>query len=615
MSRGDILEKLRKVPSKPGVYIFKDSDGRVLYVGKAKSLRRRMTSYFQSKSNSLPKIDILVERVEDFEFYVVDNEVEALVLECKMIKKHRPPFNVSYRDDKSYPCIAVTVADDFPRVMITRERRRRGTKYYGPYTNAAAVRETFDALRRIFPFRTCKRKVPGRSTGSPCLNFHIKRCLGPCVGAVGRAEYREMIDEVCRFLEGRSNEIIENLKKEMEEAASVLEFERAAKARDRIEAALCVLQRQKIVSSSSEDFDAIGIAVGEGVACANVSIVRGGKMIGSESFLLNLGSEESDVLGAFVKQYYSSTDAIPKVVLLPGKIAEAELVERWLSQRRRGKVALRVPARGEKKGLIELANSNARHFLDMNEIGWCADESAARRAASEVASALGLPRPPRRIECFDVSTIQGSSSVGSMVVFVDGKPKKEDYRRFKIASEVNRPNDFAMMKEITSRRFAALAEGIESSFSEKPDLVVVDGGKPQLAAALSALAAIGLCDIPVAAIAKREDEIHVADRSEPIRLPEGSEGIKLIKRMRDEAHRFAVSYHRKLRSKSMVESELDGIPGLGERRKQLLISRFGSPAVLREATLEELQSVPGLPKVVAERVYRFYRGGKNGSFV
>ena len=608
MTKGEIVEKLRSVPEKPGVYIFKDIDGRALYVGKAKSLRRRMTSYFRNNAKRLPKLEILTEKIADFDFYVVDNELEALVLECNLIKKHRPPFNVSYRDDKSYPYIAVTLDDDFPRAMVTREPHRRGSKYYGPYTNAAAVRETFDALRRVFPFRTCKRSSPGRSTGSPCLNYHIKRCLGPCIGAIDRGAYRAMIENVCRFLDGQPGEVIEELESEMKEAASALEFERAAKARDRLEAALCVLQRQKIVSTAAEDFDAIGIALAEDAACANVSIVRAGKLIGSESFILNRGPAESDVLGAFVKQYYSSAGAIPRRVFLPAEITEADLVERWLSEKRKAKVSLKVPVRGTKKELVELANSNAKHFLDLNEAGWKSAERAALRAALDIAGALGLPAPPKRIECFDVSSIQGGSSVGSMVVFVDGRPKKGDYRRFRVAEADGCPNDFAMMKEITFRRFAALTEGIESSFRERPDLVVVDGGKPQLTAALAALAEAGLSEIPIAAIAKREEEIFTPGRSEPVRLPERSEGINLIKRLRDEAHRFALSYHRKLRSKSMVESELDRIPGLGEKRKRLLMSVFGSPAALREATLEELQSVPGLPKALAERLYRHYRG-------
>ncbi|MCL5291898.1 MAG: excinuclease ABC subunit UvrC [Actinobacteria bacterium] len=605
MDRLKALEELKSVPKKPGVYTYLDAGGRVLYVGKARSLRQRMSYYFRSNISPLPKLKALVDRIADFEVYVVDNEIEALVLECTLIKKYRPPYNVLYRDDKSYPFVAVTLSDEFPRVVVTRESHRKGTRYYGPYTNVVAVRETFDAIRRIFPFRTCKRRTPGRSTGSPCLNYHIKKCLGPCIGAASQRDYREMIEQVCHFLEGRANKVISRLKAEMNEASEALEFERAARIRDRLDAARFVQQRQKVISDSAEDMDVIGIVV-EKAACANVSMVRDGKLLGSESFILNRGLAGLDVLGEFVKQYYADAHGIPQLVLLAEEIAESELVESWLTEKRGARVALKVPKRGAKKELVELATANARHFFDLHKARWSADEAASERAALGLMDVVGLPTPPRRIECFDISTNHGDASVASMVVFVDGRPIKDDYRRFKVMMTEGGPNDFAMMREITWRRFTALTEGAEASFRERPDLIIVDGGKPQLSAALMAAAEADVPDLPIVALAKRDDEIFIPGRDEPIKLAGRPESLSLIKRARDEAHRFAISYHRNMKRTAMVVSDLDRIPSIAERRKQLLISHFGSPRRVAEASLEELQSVPGLPNRVAATVYKYY---------
>ncbi|MHB0976782.1 MAG: excinuclease ABC subunit UvrC [Candidatus Aquicultorales bacterium] len=605
MDKAEIFQRIKEVPKKPGVYIYEDAEGNVLYVGKARSLKQRMSSYFQKSANPLPKLKALVGKTADFRIYVVENELEALVLECNLIKKYRPPFNVLFRDDKSYPFIAVTVSDEYPRVLITREHHKKGTRYFGPYTNIPAVRETFDTLRRIFPFRTCKQKAPGRSSNGPCLNYHIKRCLGPCADTVSKEEYRAMIKEVCDFLEGRADDVVKHLSREMQEAAGTLEFEKAARLRNRLEAAQLVLQRQRIVSDSQEDMDVIGMLEDESSACANLTMVRDGKLLGSESFVLNRGVSDDEVLGAFVKQYYASAVSVPGLILVPGKVEDRDVIEEWLTAKRGARVEVRQPKRGTKRGVLGLAETNARHYFEMYKTRKKAQEGMAERAALGLAEALGLTIPPRRIECFDISTIQGDSPVGSMVVFFDGQPKNQDYRRFKIRA-VDGQNDFGMMREILERRLKALVEGSEDSFRERPDLIVVDGGRPQLTAAMTASADVGIGDIPIVALAKREEELFLPGSDVPVRLADDCESLNLIKRVRDEAHRFAVSYHRKLRASSMIASGLDGIAGVAEKRKRLLVGHFGSPGRVAEASLEELLSVPGLPALVATRVYRHY---------
>lgn len=596
------------MPTEPGVYIYRDEDEKVIYVGKAKSLRSRMRSYFQSGEHS-PKTRALVERIAEFEFYVTGSELEALVLECNLIKKYRPAFNVSYRDDKSYPYIAITWQDDYPRVRITREPHRRGTKYYGPYTSASAVRETFDTLRRIFPFRTCKRSKPGKGTGSPCLNYHIKRCLGCCIGAVSKEDYRQMIKKIELFLEGRPDAVIGQLEEEMAQASANLEFEHAAKVRDRLEAAKLVIQKQKIVSEAGEDFDVLGLSFDGHLGCVNLSIVRDGKLIGSENFVLDRGESDEDILSAFIKQHYMGSTSLPPQILLPFEVEDAAIIEEWLSGCRGTKVQLKVPQRGEKVELVDMASANAQHALGLAAIKHSWQQEAASRVLESLAYALELPELPERIECFDISTIQGSNSVGSMVVFKSGRPAKSDYRKFKVNYN-DRINDFAMMQEVISRRFGHCNDKFDPSFSAEPNLVIVDGGKPQLTAALGAMRELGFDYIPLVGLAKREEEVFVPGKSEPIRLDRGSDALKLMQRIRDEAHRFAVTYHRKLRGKAMVESALDKIPGVGESRKKLLLRHFGSPGAIADATLEELKSVPALPSIIAERVHKhFHQAG------
>jgi excinuclease ABC subunit C len=608
VNKARLLEQLKMVPVEPGVYIYHDADGKVIYVGKAKVLRARMRSYFQSGAEHTAKTKALVERIADFEFYVTASEVEALILECNLIKKFRPAFNILYRDDKSFPYIAITWKDEYPRLIVTRENHRKGTKYYGPYTGAQAVRETFNTLRRIFPFRMCKRSKPGRSGFAPCLNYHIKRCLGPCIGAVSPGEYRAILKQVELFLEGRPEVVVGHLEEQMKMAAENLEFEQAAKIRDRLEAAHQVLQRQKIVSEAGEDFDALGLSFENSAGCVNLSKVRGGKLIGSENFILsrlNKGDSAEDLLHAFLTQYYGNSIMIPPLVLIPAEIEDRAVIEEWLGRLRNTRVVLKVPKRGNKAELVEMAAANAEHALAMSVVKHSWEKDASERTLKALAEALSLNKIPDRIECFDISTIQGSNSVGSMVVFKEGKPAKTDYRKFKVHYDVG-INDFAMMHEVITRRFGHMCDGMDRSFTDEPDLVVVDGGKGQLSAALEAMKEIGIAGIPVVGLAKREEEIFIPGESEPIRLDRGSDALRLMQRIRDEAHRFAITYHRSLRRKAMVESTLDSVPGVGDNRRRMLLKYFGSPSAIAGASLEELKTVPGLPGIIAERVYRHF---------
>ncbi|MDI6690128.1 MAG: excinuclease ABC subunit UvrC [Actinomycetota bacterium] len=605
-SQKALLEQLKMVPDKSGVYVFKDAQGKVLYIGKGRSLRKRMRSYFQKIHTYSPKIQAMVDRIADFDIYVTDSEVEALILECNLIKRYRPSFNINLRDDKSYPCLAITLNDAFPRVMVTRKLGIEGAKYFGPYTKAHAIRDTLDTLRRIFPVRACKGKEPGKSSGSPCLNFHIKRCLGPCTGKVSREEYRKMIDQICLFLEGKQEQVIEQLQREMKEAAEKLEFEKAARLRNRIRAAQHVLERQRIISSTKEDKDVIALFAREDAACVEVFFIRGGKLIGSESFILDKDEHvsEKELLTSFVKQFYLTTTFVPRYILLQDEIEDAELIEEWLTKKRGKKVEIKVPKRGEKRSLVALAIDNARHAFELLKIKRRLEKERALKALAELKEQLDLSEFPYRIECFDISTIRGRQSVGSMVVFENGRPKNKDYRKFKI-KWVTGQDDFAMMAEVIKRRFARYLEGKEGRFGIKPDLVIVDGGKPQLSAALKSLTELGIEDIPVIALAKREEEIYLPNRPEPISLLAFSLSLRLIQRIRDEAHRFALSYHRSLREKAMVKSIFDRIPGIGEKRKKFLLEHFGSPEAIYKASLEELKTVPKLPSKVAHVVYRF----------
>ena len=617
-----IREQLKSVPQQPGCYLWKDARGAILYVGKARDLRSRMTQYVTG-ADEREKIPVMMEHVASFDYIVVANETESLVLEKNLIQQYHPPYNVDYRDDKSYPYIAITEDAAYPAVKYTREKHKAGTRYFGPYTDAHAARETIDTLRRIVPIcsascaeyrRMCRKFDAGVEPGAddkPCFEYHIGKGAGPCCGAITPQDYAPLVERVERFLAGKRDEFERELEGEMREAAAELDFERAARVRDRIEAMHALQERQKAALSRPLDIDVIGVYREETIAAAHVFVVREGRIIVSNDFVLDKGTNvpEAELLAQFLARYYDSTDEIPHEVVLGQRLpAEAaEPLEAWLTQRlasRHGaKVRLHVPERGEKRELLDMADLNAKHALMRYKVRTRYDEERTDTALLQLESALALPEAPMRIECFDISTIHGNYSVASMVVFTAGRPDKAQYRRFKIRADYGEANDFAMMAEVLRRRYAP-ERMADERFGSKPDLLVLDGGKPQLSAALGELAALGIDDIPVAGLAKRDEELYVPwNDGQPVVLPSGSPSLLLVKHVRDESHRFAITFHRELRSKGMVASLLDEVPGLGPKRKKLLLKTFGSVKRMREATLEELAAVPGIPRKVAEDLY------------
>ena len=614
MDRKEFKKRYPNIPDKPGVYLMKDAHGEVVYVGKAVSLRNRVRSYFHASSTDYTgKIHRLVHEIAEIEFIITDSEVEALILECNLIKKHRPRFNVRLKDDKRYPYIKISWQDDYPRVFITRHRVEDGGRYYGPYTSVSAVHQTLDLLRRLFPYLTCKREITGRDQ-RPCLYYHIKRCLGPCIGAVSKEEYRAMIQRISLFLEGRTEEIIADLKAQMAEAAAQLQFEKAAEKRDLIQAIEQVTARQKVVLKVAKDQDVIAFARDDGLACVQVFFIRQGKLTGREYFLLTGTTDEDDqgVLTSFLKQFYAEAAYVPPEILLPLSVEESPLIEEWLRTRRGGEeVALRVPRRGQLRELVRMAAANATETLSSLRAQWEADETRHTAALTELQEALGLSAAPVRIEGYDISNIQGTAATGSMVVFVKGVPRKSDYRHFQIRT-VPGADDYAMMQEVLRRRFRrALETGEEAlppgkkrdeSFSVLPDLLLIDGGKGQLNAALEVLQEYGLDNLSVASLAKQREELFVPGQPDPIVLPRDSPALYLVQRVRDEAHRFAVSYHRTVRQRKGLASQLEEVPGIGPKRRQALLQHFGSIEAIRQASVDELAAVPGMTRKMAEQV-------------
>ncbi|MGD9145956.1 MAG: excinuclease ABC subunit UvrC [Anaerolineae bacterium] len=608
-----LQEKLDALPTKPGVYLMKDAKGAILYVGKAVNLRARVRSYYHASAGHGPKIQRLVAGIDDIDFIVTASELEALILESNLIKRHKPKYNVRLKDDKRYPYIKVTWQEDFPRVLIVRRMERDGARYYGPFTAAWAVQQTLHTLRRVFPYLTCSRTITGQDERA-CLYLDIGLCLGPCVGATGKEEYREMIDGLCRFLEGKADEIVAGLEDKMQAAAERWDFEQAALYRDQLDAIRRVIERQKIVSAAMADQDVVAFARADGDACVQVFFIRHGRLIGREYFVLDGAAEESDigVVTSFVKQFYDEAAYVPPEILLPHEIDEALVIQEWLRSRRGNKVVLKVPRRGHKRDLVEMATENATETLAHLRAQWLIDEGKQARALAELQEQLNLEQPPNRIEGYDISTTQGVATTGSLVVFVKGVPRKSDYRRFRIRT-VEGTDDYASMKEMLRRRFRRITEpeaqkerspgGKESTWRLLPDLLVVDGGKGQLNVALEVLDEFGLRDqVPTVGLAKQEEEIFVAGRSEPVRLPRASEGLYLMQRVRDEAHRFAVTYHRKVRGKQTIISQLDGVPGIGPKRRSALLKHFGSIDAIRAASVEELAAVPGMTRKVAEQL-------------
>ncbi len=597
---------LGSLPEAPGCYLMKDAQGKIIYVGKAINLKSRVRSYFQKSSDHSYKTMRMVDNIRDIEWIVVASELEALILEMNLIKEHRPFYNVRLKDDKRYPYIKIHWQDDFPKVSVTRNMVQDGSRYYGPYTSVWAVHQTLDILRKIFPYLTCAREITGKDP-RPCLYYDIRLCSGPCIGAITKADYRQMIEDLAKFLEGKTDPVLKRLQTEMQRASENLNYEKAAAVRDQIQAVERVVERQKIISNERKDSDVIAMARNNGEACVQVFFIRSGKLIGREYFILE-GTEEEEnqeILEEFLKQFYSQAAYIPNKVMLPQEIEEAIIINEWLNTKRSGeKVQITVPKRGQSKALVRMATENAAETLRALEIRWKADKDRQRDALAEIQGAFGMSEPPARIECYDISNTQGTASVGSMVVFEQGIPNKKLYRRFNIRT-VRGPDDFASMREVLTRRFKNYFSENEAksvpgykpdlAFSMLPDLLIVDGGKGQLRQAIEVLEEFDLTgQFTIVGLAKQEEELFLPNFSEPILLDNHSQGFYLVQRIRDEAHRFAITAHRSRRGKIGLASRLDSIPGIGPARRKELIKRFGSIQGILEAEPEEIAKIRGI---------------------
>ena len=610
------------VPDEPGSYQFKDKSGRITYVGKAKSLRNRLNSYFQDAKNLHPRTVQMLNASASVEWIEVATEVDALMLEYSLIQRHQPRFNVRLRDDKSYPFLAITSKDTWPRATVMRGQRKRGNRYFGPFGHAHAIRETLDLLLRTFPIRTCSdnKMSEHQRLGRPCLLFHIEQCAGPCVGKVSKESYEALVRELIRFLEGDTSAVVADLKKRMKDASSTLEVELAARRRDRLGSVEKAIEKRQIAGATNEDFDVIGVHDDELEASIQIFYVRKGRVMGQRGSIVDKVEDitQPDLMARIIEDLYHSDNPIgmPKNVYVPALPDNQTLYEQWLSKQRGSRVEIRVPQRGDKRGLHETATKNARESFGRHRLKRGTDHNSRARALEELKKHLELPEAPLRIECYDMSHLQGTDYVGSMVVLEDALPRKSEYRRFKIRG-VGGNDDYAAMEEVLSRRFENyLAErdaprSTDSKFSYPPQLLVVDGGKGQLGVAMGVLKSLGLEEeIPAVALAKRFEEVFMAGRSDPIELPRGSEALYLLQRIRDESHRFAVSYHRVLRNKRMTRSVLDGISGLGEVRKKRLIKEFGGVRRVQKASLDELQELSWLPDAVAVAVHEKTQGIK-----
>jgi len=605
------------IPDTPGSYQFKDADGRVIYVGKAKSLRSRLSNYFQNPRNLHSRTRQMVEMAETVEWMQVGNEVEALMLEYTLIQRHKPRFNVRYMDDKSYPFLAVTTVDEWPRAMVMRGKRKKGNRYFGPYGQAYAIRDTLDLLLRTFPIRTCtdNKFRHHERLGKPCLLFHIEKCAGPCVGEIEKAAYDELVAELLSFLEGDTDEVVQRLEAQMAQASDDLEFELAAHLRDRLTAVRKAIEKQQMVFARNEDVDVIGVFDDELEAAVQVFFVRKGRVMGRRGFVVDKVEELDgpELVSRILERLYFDDNPIgwPKELLVPELPDDPALYEEWLSELRESKVTIRVPQRGDKRKLHETVTQNAEESFTRHRLKRSSDHNSRARALNELQEYLGLPNAPLRIECYDMSHIQGTDYVGSMVVVEDGLPKKSDYRRFKIKT-VDGNDDFAAMEEVLTRRFTAYladrerpVEERDGKFAYPPQLLVVDGGKGQLTSAVRVLDELGLRnEIPVISLAKQFEEVFVPGQRDSIKLPRQSEALFMLQRIRDESHRFAITFHRQLRDKRMTRSALDGIPGLGPTRKKRLAKELGGVNAVKAADLEMLKSLSWLPDDVAENVYR-----------
>lgn len=616
----DFQHQLKILPDKPGVYIMKNSLGEVIYVGKAKVLKNRVRQYFQNSKNHSEKVRAMVKNIAEFEYIVTDSEMEALILECNLIKKYSPRYNIALKDDKFYPFIKITTNEDFPRVYVTRNFAKDGNRYFGPYTNGTAVYEVMGLIKKLFPLRTCKKAiVEGGEPTRACLNYHINLCKAPCAGYISKAEYWEMIDEIINILNGTDTSIIKNLKLEMEKAAEELEFEKAAKIRDRILAIELISEKQKMFTVKEGDEDFIDLYTDEKDGCAQVFFVREGKVTGREHFMIeDIGDDPvKEVISSFIASFYGGTAQIPKTIYVPEEIEDQELIEKFLTEKRGSKVWIKVPKKGDKKNLLDMVRNNAKIMLDQFKEKMVEEKELNKSALTELADVLGLDSLPARIEAYDISNIQGVDSVGTMVVFENGKAKNSDYRRFKIKS-VKGPNDYESMREILSRRFSHGLEEVnkikernleysKGKFCIFPDLIMMDGGKGQVNIALEVLKDFGI-EIPVCGLVK--DDKHrtrgIIFNNEEILIRRGSGLMNLITRVQDEVHRYAITYHRSLRDKRTLHSILEDIPRIGEKRRRNLLMKFGSIDNIKKASMEELLDTQGIDKRAAESIKQYF---------
>ncbi|MCD6453293.1 MAG: excinuclease ABC subunit UvrC [Dehalococcoidales bacterium] len=595
-----VQEQLKRLPSLPGVYLMKDVGGNVIYVGKATSLRQRVRSYFSPRQQLSPKTERLVNRVNSLDFWVTTTEQEALVLELNLIKRYRPRYNIRLKDNKTFPYLKIDLNEDWPTVRITRRPEDDGSRYFGPFASTKSVRQALRVIKGIFPFRSCNQPITGTAP-HPCLEYHLHRCLGPCIGAVSREEYHRLIGQVSLFLEGKQEGVLQELESEMKQAAETLDFEQAGRLRDRIRAVKRVIEWQRIATVVTGEQDVIAFVQDRDYAYVQVFLIRAGRLIGKEGFILEgtRAEEPPQIMASFIKQYYNSATYVPPQLWLQYPVDEVSVIEGWLQGKRGARVRLKVPCRGDKKQLVMTVAENARRGLEQLRIKQLATPRALGTALAEIKKELHLSCLPARLEGYDISNIQGRLAVGSMVVFENGRPKPSHYRRFRIKT-VPQADDYAMLYEMLNRRFKRHSGS--DSWAIQPDLILIDGGKGQLNAALSAMTRLGVTSVPIASLAKQNEEIFVPYRDKPIVLPRNSPGLQLLQRLRDESHRFAISYHRQIRRRAGIASALDDIPGIGPKRKRALLRQFGSVSGIRSATEGELAAARGINRGLAKRV-------------
>ena len=603
---------LNKLPKSSGVYLMKDESNQVIYVGKASNLRNRVSSYFQSYSRHDFKIRTLVSKISRFETIVTESEQEALILESNLIKEHQPKYNARLKDDKSYPFIKIDVSEQFPQVYITRRvNKKDGARYFGPYANAGSVRKTLKLLKKLFPYRSCTKTITG-SDDRACLDFHIGRCVGPCIGAADKYDYKNVIDQEILFLEGKTNKVVKNIQQKMLQASNSLEYESAAVYRDQLKSIENLQESQKVVTLNSDNYDAIAIAQNQNESWVEVFFVREGKLIGRDNFSMtsNLKTQPSELTAAFIKQFYLNSTAIPKLILIKQPLDDEKTIADWLSIKSSQNVQFHIPIRGKKRQLLKMVSDNANNGLNQLLIRRSTAQKNVNSALSEIQESLHLPNIPKRIECYDISNISGTNPVGSMVVFENGSPAPNKYRRFKIKN-IPGIDDYSMMQEMLERRFKRLNESTSDNISSDqnwktmPDLIVIDGGKGHLTSALEVLLHSGLNELSITSLAKENEELFVPESPEPIILPRDSQGLFLLQRLRDEAHRFAITFHRQLRSQKSLKSKIDDVPGIGPKKRKLLINHFGSMKNIQKSSIEEISSLPGINKSLAKTLLEF----------